>query len=124
MEKLHTIVHGSARQSVPSEGGWLGPPTVGDQGFASLPLHDSTSWGAPPTYTGRGRSLQQLDPPDVHASPTAETVVPGLAVSKRAYLQTMPYYLLPIFVGCIVAAVLLPMFLILFCLRNRKCSRR
>lgn len=41
-----------------------------------------------------------------------------------AYIETMPYYLLPAVIGLAIAGILLPLFLLLFCLRNCKACRR
>ena len=122
VEKLHTAVNGSARQSEPSESSWLGQPAAEGQ-VLSAPFHDNTSGGSYSRYPGYGRALQQLNAP-AHSSPTTETKLPASGLLKGPYLESMQYYVLPGVAGLVVVGVVLPVFILLFCLRNWKCSRR
>lgn len=123
MEKLHTAVHASPSAAERLDFVLSGPLTSDQQAFPSLSSPSSVSVPSYPSYAEDGRFLQQLN-----AEPAVQAPVhpPGFSSEswKVAYLKSMSYYILPVFIGLLVAVLLLPLFLLLFCLRNRKSSRR
>ncbi|KAL8454805.1 hypothetical protein Emed_000056 [Eimeria media] len=122
VDRLHTAVQASAVQTKPLSNRPSEPTPIEGQTLASFPLYDD-AWVGSPTYNPSGRYLQQL------SSPAPQIYLPGYAdgpdvtPSRRAYLESMPYNLLPIFVGFVVFLVLIPIFLLLVCFRNRNCCR-
>ncbi|KAL8425379.1 hypothetical protein Efla_003607 [Eimeria flavescens] len=121
--KLHSAVQKTARQDKPSDGSSAESTPVEGHAFPFFPLYDE-AWSEPPQHAPYGRNLQELGTPAPNVFFPEDLGAPAPPPSKRNYLESMPYNLLPIFVGFIVAGVLLPLFFLLLCIRNRKCSRR
>ncbi|KAL8435957.1 hypothetical protein ACSSS7_002098 [Eimeria intestinalis] len=123
VDRLHKAVHASAGQNISSSNRPPQSTPVEGQTLASFPLYDD-AWIGTPAYNAPGRDLQQLSPAPPQIYLPEDAGGPDVAPSRRAYLESMPYNLLPIFVGLIVTGVLLPIFLVLVCIRNRNCCRR
>ncbi|CDJ31863.1 uncharacterized protein EMH_0010480 [Eimeria mitis] len=125
VDRFHAVVSSSARQDISLGNNEAEKTDREGQFFSSIVANDANSWGAEaPINFGHGRSLQQLAAPVPDSAPSFETNMPSSLQLSVSYFETMPYSLLPFFAGLGILVLLVPLFLLLFCLRNCSCSKR
>lgn len=125
VDRFHKIVSSSVTQDIPLDDDETGQGEPESQGFASIVANDATFWEPEePIHYGYGRSLQQLAAPVPDSPSSFETNLPPSVRLGVSYFESMPFCLLPLVVGLGIAVVLVPLFLLFFCLRNCKCSKR
>lgn len=125
VERFHSIVSTSEVKDVHLGNSETQRAEVEGQEFTSITDNGATSWGLEaPIHFEHARSLQELAPTVSDKSFSFETKLPSSVRLGISYFESMPYCLLPLGVGLGIVVVLLPLFLLLFCLRNCRCSQR
>ncbi|XP_026189647.1 uncharacterized protein LOC34621828 [Cyclospora cayetanensis] len=123
VERFHFIVKGSEWQKKKDGLHGQSVSTVNSQNSPLLPFHGGILPAPHPLHEGHLRILQEVDLQMPYSMQADQTAPPATSLS-RAYLGSMPYYLLPGFAGLVVAGVLLPLLLLVFFFRNHKCCRK